>query len=116
MSKIDDTVDGRLRAMVTQRPFALTQPEAKAPRRRPLRKRTTPAMFRILWKASEHGQVRRAGGTSGTSGKAIHPGNDFDAALIVDRCVAAGLLAPGIPHNTYVLTGRGKAKITRARR
>ncbi|MFC0407953.1 hypothetical protein [Roseomonas elaeocarpi] len=71
--------------------------------------------FRVLDKAETAGCVRRAGAYSDVpqNRSAKEPG--FDWPLQVDRCIAKGLLAPGVAFNTYVLTERGKAALAAAR-
>lgn len=77
--------------------------------------RLTPALRRVLEKALECGTLRRAGGyvdgeTNSTMALSQHfP--EFEQPVAVDRCIAAGWLAPGVAYNTYVPTSAAEEAI-----
>ena len=73
---------------------------ARARRRVTQRRAPTPAQLRVLQKAARFASVRRS--------DRRRPDDDrLEAGILVDRCIAAGWLRPGLGWNSYILTSAG---------
>lgn len=73
--------------------------------------RLTPALRRVMEKAIEAGVIRRAGIYSDAPQSAVADEPQFDWQHSIDRCIAAGWMAPGVAFNTYAPTSAGHEAI-----